>query len=107
MRGFELHLEYEEVPLPRERGFVLMNKFREMSLGGEDHMMALSRVRGSLGAMFFLDIVTADGKYIEQHTTEIGGSMAAVRSERIWSNRPMCLLGVVRRHLMGWRRFGG
>jgi len=37
-------------------------------------MMTLSRVRGSLGAMFFSDIVTADGRNVEQHATEMGKS---------------------------------
>ena len=72
MTGFELHLEYEEIPLPRERDFVLMDKFRELTQGDKSHMMALSRVRVSLGAVFFSDVVTADGKYVEQHATEMG-----------------------------------
>ena len=37
-----------------------------MTGNDKDQLKALARVRGSLNAMFLSDLVTADGKYLEQ-----------------------------------------
>ena len=70
--GFELHLEYETIPLPRTGDVLMMDKLREMTGNDETQLKALARVRGSLNVMFLSDIVTADGKFLEQHVTDVG-----------------------------------
>ena len=44
--GFEIHLDYDEIRLPRKRDFVLMEKFQELSRGNQKDMLSLSRVTG-------------------------------------------------------------
>ena len=68
--GFELHLEHEVIPCPRKGDLLIMDRLREMAGNNVDHLAKLARVRGSLGAIFISDIVTADGKYIEQFAVE-------------------------------------
>lgn len=51
--GFEIHLEYAKIPFPRKRDFLLMVKFCEMCGNDKSEMMSLSRIRGSLEAIFF------------------------------------------------------
>ena len=64
MTGFQLHLKYEEIPLPR-RGDVVITKFvMEGGLSKED-LLSMSGVKKKLGAIFLSDLVTADGKYLE------------------------------------------
>ena len=75
MTGFELHLEYKELPFPRTGDKLVMDVLREACGNDEDHLKSLGRVRGSLGAIFMSDLVTADGKYLEQHVTEAGGEV--------------------------------
>ena len=60
----DVHLKYDEILTPRVRDFVLMERFMEEDLPTEI-IDSLSRVRGKLGCLFFSDIVTADGKFIE------------------------------------------
>ena len=52
-----------------------MDVLREACGNDEGHMRSLGRVRGSLEAIFISDLVTADGKYIEQHVIEAGRKM--------------------------------
>ena len=68
--GFELHLEYIVIPFPRIGDRLVMDVLREASGNDEDHLKSLGKVRGSLGAIFMSDLVTSDGKYIEQHAIE-------------------------------------
>ena len=47
-----------------------MDKLREMTGNDESQLKALARVRGSLNAMFFSDIVTADEKFFGQFAVD-------------------------------------
>ena len=62
--GFSLHLDYEDIPLPRMGDKVVANMFQEYS-SDKDLLMSLQRMRGSMKVMFLSDMVTADGKRIE------------------------------------------
>ena len=64
--GFEVHLNYETMELPRERDMIIMVWIMNMC-DDLDKLMAATRVRGFLNAIFLSDIVTADGKFIEEH----------------------------------------
>ena len=68
--GFELHLEYETIPFPRRGDFLIMDRLRELTRNDQEQLKALARVRGSLNAIFFSDLVTADGKYLEQFAVD-------------------------------------
>ena len=68
--GFELHLEYDEIPFPRAGDILIMDKLRELTGNDRDQLKALARVRGSLSAMFLSDLVTTDGKYLEQFAVD-------------------------------------
>ena len=69
--GFELHLEYHVIPIPRVRDRVLMEFFMEHEKD-VNVLKSLSRVRGWLNALFLSDIVTTDGKFIEKFAVERG-----------------------------------
>ena len=62
--GFQLHLKYEEIPLPRRGDVVIVEFAMEGGLSKED-LLSMSRVKGKLGAIFLSDLVTADGKHME------------------------------------------
>ena len=64
--GFEVHLSYETMELPRERDMIIMVWIMS-ACDDMDKLMAVARVRGFLNAIFLSDIVTADGKFIEEH----------------------------------------
>ena len=59
LADIDVHLQYDEIPLPRLRDFVLMERFMEEDLPTKT-IDSLSRVRGKLGCLFFSDIFTAD-----------------------------------------------
>ena len=48
-----------------------MNVLREVCEGNQENMTSLAKIRGYLGAMFMSDIVTADGKFLKQHVTDV------------------------------------
>ena len=55
-----------------------------------DKVMAAARVRGFLNAIFLSDIVTADGKFIEEHAlseTEEYGDHVTIFLENIQQNK--------------------
>ena len=62
--GFELHLEYDTIPFPRVGDRLIMDLAAER-LDDRDKVASISRVRGFLQAIFLSDIVTADGKFLE------------------------------------------
>ena len=68
--GLEIHLKYKETKLLRTKGSmsfeIVMNLCKD-----EDILMSVSRVRGFLQVIFLSDIVTVDGKYIEDRATQI------------------------------------
>lgn len=70
--GFEVRLDYERDPLPRERDCLIMDVLREACQGNQEIMMSLTTVRGYLEAIFMSDIVTTDEKFLEQHVTDSG-----------------------------------
>ena len=61
---FQLHLKYDELPLPR-RGDVGVMEFTMENGLDKDDLKSMSRVKGRLGAIFLSDMVTADGKHLE------------------------------------------
>ena len=65
MCGFELHLRYDELPFPQRRDRLIMELAMEM-IKDKERLEAIARVRGFLNAIFLSDIVTADGKFLEQ-----------------------------------------
>ena len=62
--GFQVHLEYSELPLPRRGDVVVMEYAMSMGLDKED-LLSMSRVKGKLGIIFLSDMTTADGKHLE------------------------------------------
>ena len=64
MTGFQLHLKYEGIPLHRRGDGVIMEFAMEGGLDKED-LLAISRVKGKVSAIFRSDLVTADGKHLE------------------------------------------
>ena len=74
MSGFELHLRYDEIPIPRKRDRVIMELAMELK-NDKKLLKAIARVRGFLNGIFLSDIVTADGKFIEQ--------FAQIKSEKL------------------------
>ena len=68
--GFELYLEHDPIPFPRKGDSLIIDRLRELSGNNPDHLVKLARVRGSLGVIFMSDIVTADGKCVEQFAVD-------------------------------------
>ena len=66
--GFTVHLRYTPIPLPRRRDYLIMNYAMSKGATKKD-LSSMSRVRGLLCAIFVSDIVTADGKYLEEFAT--------------------------------------
>ena len=64
MCGFELHLRYDEMPLPRRRDKVIMELAMEM-ITDKEMLKSIAGVRGFLNVKFLSDVVTADGKFLE------------------------------------------
>ena len=62
--GFQLYLNQDKLPDPRQSDVVIMELAMETGLEKED-LMSMSRVKGKLGVIFLSDITTADGKYLE------------------------------------------
>ena len=52
--GFEVRLDYEKDPLPRERDRLIMDVLRDECRGNQEIMMSLARVRGYLEAIFYV-----------------------------------------------------
>ena len=69
MTGFELHLQHEELPLPRNRDKVIMVTMMEVCMDF-DQLKLMARVRVCLNAIFLSDITTADGTCIEGHALD-------------------------------------
>ena len=63
-----MHLKYTPIPLPRRRDYLIIDYAMSKSATKED-LSSMSRVRGLLCAIFVSDIVTADGKHLEEFTT--------------------------------------
>ena len=63
--GFQVHLKYSELPLPRRGDVVVMEYATSMGLDKED-LLSMSRVKGKLNVIFLSDMTTADGKNLEQ-----------------------------------------
>ena len=63
--GFQLHLRYDEIPLPRSNDKVIMELAMEMNLDKE-MLKSIARVRGFSNVIFLSNIVTADGKFVEE-----------------------------------------
>ena len=63
--GFQVHLKYDELPLPRRGDVVVMEYAMSMGLDKED-LLSISRVKGKLGVIFLSDMTTADGRHLEQ-----------------------------------------
>ena len=68
MSGFTVHLKYTTIPLPRQRGFLIMDYDMSQGANKED-LSSISRVRGLLYGVFVSEIVTADGKCLEEFVT--------------------------------------
>ena len=51
MTGFQVHLKYSKLPLPRRGDMVVMEYAMSMGLGKED-LLSMSRVKGKLGVIF-------------------------------------------------------
>ena len=47
-----------------------MNKLRDLTGNDKEQLKVLARVRGSLSAMFWSDLVTADGNFLEQFAVD-------------------------------------
>ena len=62
--GFQVHLKYSELPLPRRGDVVVMEYAMSMDLDRED-ILSMSRVKGKLGIIFLSDMMTADDKHLE------------------------------------------
>ena len=67
--GFELHLRYDEMTFPRRRDRIVMEMAMEM-ISDKNVLESIARVRGFLNVIFLSDIVTADGKFLEQFACE-------------------------------------
>ena len=64
--GFQVHLKYNELPLPR-RGDVVVMEYATMSMGlDKEDLLSMTRVKGKLSVIFLSDMTTADGKHLEQ-----------------------------------------
>ena len=57
-------MHYDKIPLPREGDELLMDVF-DSTDPSEDDSKSYCRVRCSLGALFLSDIVTLDGRNLE------------------------------------------
>ena len=66
--GFTVHLTYTTIPLPQTGDYLIMEYAMSKGATKED-LLSISRVRGLLCAIFISDIVTADGKYLEEFAT--------------------------------------
>ena len=62
--GFQVHLKYNELPLPRRGDVVVMEYAMSMGLDKED-FLSMSRVKGKVGVIFLSDMTTADGNHLE------------------------------------------
>jgi hypothetical protein len=65
---FTVHLKYTTIPIPQRRDYLIMEYAMSKGATKED-LSSISRVRGQLCAIFVSDIVTADGKYLEEFAT--------------------------------------
>lgn len=68
MSGFELHIKYNVLPNLRKGDNLIMEFATKQGVNKED-LLSMSRVRGSLRALFMSNIVTADGKFLEEFTS--------------------------------------
>ena len=68
LSGSTVHLTYTPIPFPQRRGYLIMEYAMSKGATKED-LLSTSRVRGLLCAIFVSDIVTADGKYLEEFAT--------------------------------------
>ena len=66
--GFTMHLKYAMIPFPQRRDFLIMDCAMGQGTTKED-LSSISRVRDLICAIFVPDIVTADGKYLEEFAT--------------------------------------
>ena len=66
------YMAYPSIAPPRERDQVLMETFYSQSLSRET-MQSLNRCRLSLESIFFLDLTTADRRYLEDFIFNPGG----------------------------------
>ena len=68
--GFTVHLIYTLILFPQRRDHLIMEY--TMSKGAakdKEDLLIISRVRGLLCSIFISDIVTTDGKYLEEFST--------------------------------------
>ena len=62
--GFQIHLKYDEVPIPSWGDGVVMEFAMEMGLDKEKTCLSISRVRGKLGLIFLSDVTTTNEKHL-------------------------------------------
>jgi hypothetical protein len=74
--NIQLHMSYPTITNPREQDHVIMDIFFSNDLDSSI-IKRLNRCRGAMKAIFLLDIVTADGKYLEHFVFDPGLASAA------------------------------
>ena len=65
---FTVHLIYTPLPFPRRRDYLIMEYALSKGATKED-LLSILRVKGLLCSIFVSNIVTADGKYLEEFAT--------------------------------------
>ena len=65
---FTVHLTYTPIHFPQRRDYLIMEYAMSKGATKED-LLSISRVRGLLCSIFVSDIVTANGKYLEEFAT--------------------------------------
>ena len=68
LSGFTVDLKYKLILMSRKRDFLIMEYVRSKG-ASKEKLLSMSRVRGFLCTIFVSDLVTADGKYLEDFTT--------------------------------------
>ena len=68
--GFAFHFAYGKIPMPRMGDRVVAEMLMEHTMDKET-FEALQRVRGSVNVIFLSDMVTVDGKNLEQNVIDL------------------------------------
>ena len=68
--NIKLHMKYDPIQFPREHDQVIMTIIHATGLS-KSAEKSMNRCRVHIGAIFLLDLSTADGKYLEQFTFNV------------------------------------